>query len=167
MTGSLNVFLAATALFVLGQFLLSSLPMRQALTVALVRLLSGLADFMNPAGSGNHPSSNRKFGAGGGAGTFRLLYVLFALVTFVWMLQAYRAAPALLLWDLPLELAWVPVLVMPLALFLAVAGLTTTSPTMVGGEARLTDRSGLNPAPGILGVTRHPFLWGTSLWAAS
>ncbi|HEY9549811.1 MAG TPA: NnrU family protein, partial [Kiloniellaceae bacterium] len=62
--------------------------------------------------------------------------------------------------------AWVPLLVMPLACILLVAGLTSPNPTLVGGE-RFFDGTPGSPAVGILSVTRHPFLWGTGLWALS
>ncbi len=153
MTESLNDLLAATVFFVAGHFLLSSLPVRQALTSALERVIAGL--------TGGSASLS------GAQSAFRGLYSVFALITFVWMLQAYGEAPVILLWDPPPALAWAPALVMPVALFLAVAGLTTGRPTLVGGEARLTDPSGLDPAPGVLRITRHPFLWGSALWAAS
>lgn len=51
---------------------------------------------------------------------------------------------------------------MPYACILVVAGLLTRSPTAVGGERVL--RAGMVP-PGIYTITRHPFLWGSGLWA--
>lgn len=137
MTGSLNALLAATAFFVLGHFLLSSRPIRQVLFDTL------------------------------GTQGFRLLYSGAVLAAFVWMLQAYRAAPVMALWTPPPAFAWVPLLVMPLAIFLILSGVTTTNVTMVGGEVALDDPGARDPAPGIMRVTRHPFLWGTALWAFS
>jgi uncharacterized membrane protein len=61
----------------------------------------------------------------------------------------------------------VPILVMPVAIFLVLAGITTTNPTMVGGEQRIAGSGPARTAPGIISVTRHPFLWGTTLWAVS
>jgi uncharacterized membrane protein len=37
----------------------------------------------------------------------------------------------------------------------------------VGAERTLAAGLPQNPAPGIISITRHPFLWGTALWAAS
>jgi hypothetical protein len=52
-----------------------------------------------------------------------------------------------------------------LAAFLFVAiGIATPSPTAVGGEAAL--REGVR-ASGILRITRHPFLWGVTIWAVA
>lgn len=137
MMGSLNTLFLATVLFVAGHFLLSSRPPRRAMTELL------------------------------GAQGFRIGYSLVALAAFVWMLRAYEAAPVTVVWYPPLAFTWVPVLVMPIALLLAVCGLTTPSVTMVGGESRLSDPSTHDVAPGMLRVTRHPFLWGTALWSAS
>jgi uncharacterized membrane protein len=48
------------------------------------------------------------------------------------------------------------------AFLFAGIGLTTPSPTAVGGGAQLEQAE---PARGILRITRHPFLWGVALWA--
>ncbi|SMF78873.1 Uncharacterized membrane protein [Tistlia consotensis] len=92
---------------------------------------------------------------------FRGLYSAVAGVGIVWMCFDYADAPHVQLWALPL-LRWLPLILMPFAAILAVAGLTTRSPTAVGGEHLA---GGIEPAPGILRITRHPFLWGVALWA--
>jgi len=130
----LNELLAATVLFVGGHLLLSGAPLRGLLIGRL------------------------------GANGFRLLYSLVATVALVWMASAYAAAPFVPLWPALPALAWIPLLLMPLAFVLVVAGVTTRSPTAVGAETAALAR---DPAPGILRVTRHPFLWGTALWAVS
>jgi uncharacterized membrane protein len=53
--------------------------------------------------------------------------------------------------------------VMLIAFLFVAIGLMTPSPTAVGGESRLHQA---DPVKGILRVTRHPFLWGVTLWAA-
>ncbi len=95
---------------------------------------------------------------------FLLVYSLTAVVTFAWFVMAYARAPAIVLWVLPRWVALVPVLVMPLATLLLVAGYTTANPTAVGMErwSRADD-----PAPGVLRVTRHPVMWAVGLWALS
>ena len=134
MTGTLNALFIATALFVGMHFLLSSQAPRRTLQDRI------------------------------GEGPFRAIYALVAGGSFVWMLFAYGAAPFVEVWSPPLALRWVPVLVMPISLFLILAGLTTPSPTAVGGDKMLQDSTG-SPANGILRITRHPFLWGAALWA--
>jgi uncharacterized membrane protein len=95
---------------------------------------------------------------------FLAVYSLTAVVTFAWFLMAYARAPTLELWPRQSWTALVPVVVMPLAAILLVAGYTTANPTTVGMEraARADD-----PAPGILRVTRHPVMWAIGLWAIS
>ena len=136
MTGTLNALFAATVVFVGGHFLLSSGAMRHGLI--------------------------RRLGEQG----FRIGYALVIGAAFVWMLLAYGAAPYLEVWPPQPALVWVPAVLMPVAVFLAVAGLTTRSPTAVGGETLVIDGAH-DLAPGILRITRHPFLWGTALWAVS
>ncbi len=95
---------------------------------------------------------------------FLLIYSLTALATFAWFVLAYSRAPIIPLWPSREWTALVPVLVMPLATILLVAGYTTPNPTAVGMErsARADD-----PAPGILRVTRHPVMWAVGLWGLS
>ena len=52
---------------------------------------------------------------------------------------------------------------MPLALFLLVGGVLIPNPSATGMTGVL-DR--LEPARGVLRITRHPVMWGVGLWAA-
>ena len=134
MTGDLDDLLAAALLFVGGHFLLSSRVLRQPLAARL------------------------------GDNGFRGLYSLVAGAALLWTIFAYGAAPFVALWQPPLILRWLPLILMPVALFLVVAGMTTPNPTQVGGE-RVVDAGPEDQTPGIIRVTRHPFLWGVALWA--
>jgi uncharacterized membrane protein len=131
MTGTIESLALAIAAFVGGHFILSSLPVRQGLT--------GLV----------------------GENAFRGLYSLFALASFIWMLRAYGAAPYEELWPLTDNLHYAPIFVLPFACVLAVVGVTTRTPTGVGGEKLLDDP---HPVRGVATITRHPFLWGAALW---
>ncbi|WP_119169396.1 NnrU family protein [Algihabitans albus] len=135
MLEGINSLLAATVVFVGGHFFLSSLPVRAWVTDRL------------------------------GAGGFRGLYSLVAGGSLVWMLIAYGAAPYIEIWPELLALRWIVLVAMPIAFVLVVCGLTTRSPTAIGGEALLDTPQ--VPIPGILRVTRHPALWGVAIWAAS
>lgn len=136
MLDATNSLVAATLAFVGGHFLLSAKPLRPLLT--------------------------RRLGAQG----FRLLYSALMGAAFIWMVLSYRSAPFLTVWTPAPVFAWVPLLVMPVAAILLVAGLTSPNPTLVGGE-RYIDGTPGSPAVGILSITRHPFLWGAGLWALS
>jgi len=86
------------------------------------------------------------------------------VVTFAWLLMAYWHAPTVPLWPRQRWMTLFPVVVMPFATILLIAGYTTPNPTTVGMErfARADD-----PAPGILRVTRHPVMWAIGLWSIS
>ena len=134
MVGTLNALFLAAVVFVGGHFALSSMSVRRALIARL------------------------------GETPFRGLYALVAIGSFVWMLYAYDAAPFVEVWSPPEAFRWIPALLMPIAVFLAVAGITTQGATAVGGEKVLMEEVH-DLSPGILRITRHPFLWGATLWA--
>jgi len=128
-------FLAATAAFVLGHLVLSSQPLRAPLVERL------------------------------GENGFRALYAVMMLAAFVWMLLAYGRAPRSDLWLPPDWTRWVAVALMPLASFLVVGGLTTASPTLVGGDKAIEKAGSRTVVQGCLTISRHCFLGGTALWA--
>jgi len=86
-----------------------------------------------------------------------------SLATLIWMGRAYARAPLIQLWG-PLPglrpLAYALILI---AFLFIVIGLATVSPTRVGMEGQL--KEGADAARGMGRITRHPFLWGVSLWA--
>jgi uncharacterized membrane protein len=88
------------------------------------------------------------------------LYSLVALGALVWMIWAYRQAPAEPLW---VGLRALPGLVMPFALVLLACGYWR-NPTMVGADKLLKSDE---PARGIIRITRHPLMWAIMLWAAA
>lgn len=98
----------------------------------------------------------------GGEGRFRGVFSLFSAVTLLWVIKAYADAPFIEIWPDAHGLRGIPVLLMPFASILIVAGLSTPSPTAVGGERTAESTA---PITGILRITRHPFLWGVALWA--
>ncbi len=132
MLGSLNALFASTVLLVVGHFALSSMPVRMKLVGWL------------------------------GETRYLVAYSALMLAAMIWMVMAYIRAPADPVWTTPGGLIWLPVILMPLAIFLIVAGLTTPSPTLAG--TKLDDHN-RDLTSGIIRVTRHPFLNGVSLWA--
>lgn len=92
------------------------------------------------------------------------LFSVASLVGIFWLSSAYATAPSILLWNTPHALRPVAAVLMGIAFLFVVIGLTTKSPTATGGESVLESDE---PATGILRITRHPFLWGASLWAAT
>ena len=66
-------------------------------------------------------------------------------------------------WQAPATLVHSGSLIVLIAFLFVVIGVTTPTPSAVGGE-RLLGKE--NIAKGILRITRHPFLWGVVIWAA-
>ena len=98
-----------------------------------------------------------------GALGFQVVFSVLSIGGLIWMVRAFEAAPYEPLWIIP-ELAWGPVLVMPIAALFVVVGMTSANPTSTGQEKAI-ERD--QPALGITRITRHPFLVGVALWAAS
>jgi uncharacterized membrane protein len=94
---------------------------------------------------------------------FQGLFSLLSLGGIVWLIRAYSHAEGVQLWGEMEALKPLALVLMAVAFLLAGVGLTTPSPTAVGGESLL---AAADPARGVLRVTRHPFLWGAALWAA-
>jgi uncharacterized membrane protein len=90
------------------------------------------------------------------------LYSVVALATLAWFVTAYIHAPTLMLWPFAPWTMFVPVIIMPFASILLIAGYATPNPTAVGMERVAGDD---DPAPGIMRVTRHPIMWAIGLWA--
>lgn len=96
-----------------------------------------------------------------GEGPYRGAFSLLSAAVLVWLALAYGDAPYEEIWA---QAAWtrsVPLVVLPFALILFVASVTTRNPSLAGME-RLVDPQF---APGgILTITRHPMLWSFALW---
>jgi uncharacterized membrane protein len=93
---------------------------------------------------------------------FRGVFALTSIVGLIWLIRAYSAAPYIPLWGkLPaLKPAAEPLVLIAAAL--VTIGVSTPSPAGASGESQLTREVNVR---GITRITRHPFLWGTALWA--
>ncbi len=90
-------------------------------------------------------------------------YSLISLALIAWIIAAARRAPYVLLWNSAPWQTLVPIVIMPLAAWLLVAGLADANPLSI--SLRLADpQTQLGPAAV---VTRHPVLWSFLLWAGS
>lgn len=97
-----------------------------------------------------------------GEPVFRGGFSALSLAGLLWLIVAYRHAPYVETWG---QMAWfkpVAAALMLASFILVVAGLTTKNPTAVAGESALAQPDAVR---GILRITRHPFLWGLSVWA--
>jgi uncharacterized membrane protein len=94
------------------------------------------------------------------------LFSLASVATIAWLATSYNAAGAgpanRQLYDLGRGVRDSAIIFVGLAFLLGVQGLLIRNPTAVGQEGT----SGEAEATGVLRITRHPFLWGATIWAA-
>src|SRR6185437_4877097 len=98
-----------------------------------------------------------------GEGPYRGLFSLASLVGIAWVIYAYRRAPLIPTWGFLLGFRSAAYVLVLIAFLFAVIGVLTPSPTRVGMESKLDPET----ARGMVRITRHPFLWGVGLWAAT
>jgi uncharacterized membrane protein len=98
-----------------------------------------------------------------GDGPYRGLFSLASLAGIGWMIYAYDRSPLIPTWGLLLGFRQASYVLVFIAFFFAVIGVLTPTPTSVGMESKL----GPEMARGMVRITRHPFLWGVGLWAAT
>lgn len=92
------------------------------------------------------------------------LFSLLSLGAIVWLIRSYRVAFAdrnPVYWHFGATPQHIAAPIMLFALFLAVVGMISPNPTSIGQERRLTEDA---EPYGIQRVTRHPFLWGVTVW---
>jgi uncharacterized membrane protein len=94
---------------------------------------------------------------------YRGLFSLASLIGIAWMVYAYRHSPLVPTWGFLLGFRPAAYVLVFIAFFFAVIGILTPSATRVGMESRLDPEQ----ARGMVRITRHPFLWGVALWAAT
>lgn len=101
--------------------------------------------------------------AGIGERAYLAAYSLLSIALLAWLISAAVRAPAIPLWPTTPGAYHAALALMLPASILLVAGAASPNPLSVGFSAR-----GYDPArPGIVGVTRHPLLWGFALWAVA
>jgi uncharacterized membrane protein len=89
-------------------------------------------------------------------------FAVASLAGLVWMGAAYSRAPHVPLWGQLIVLNPLATPLVLIAFAFIVIGISTPSPTKVGMESQLTRAVQVR---GMTRITRHPFLWGTALWA--
>ncbi|WP_349369272.1 NnrU family protein [Salinarimonas sp.] len=95
-----------------------------------------------------------------GRGPYLAGYSILSVALLAWLVDAARRAPVVPLWYPAPWQAWIPLLAMPVAAVLLVAGLVQPNPLSI------TLRAGETPGA-IVRLTRHPVLWGFLVWALS
>jgi uncharacterized membrane protein len=89
---------------------------------------------------------------------FAIVYSIAAFATLGWAVSAWRSTPPDRLWDTPLWVGHLAMLVMLFAAILFVGSVTAPNPALMGGKA------GDGPK-GVQRITRHPMMWAFALWA--
>ncbi len=92
-------------------------------------------------------------------------FSILSLIGIVWLSMSYNEAvlgPNPLYWAPPLWMLHLSPIVILIAGLFVVIGITTPNPTSVGAED-LAKNPGT--VKGMLRITRHPFLWGVTIWA--
>ncbi len=101
-----------------------------------------------------------------GEGAYLGVFSLASIGLLIWLSLAYSVArngPGdTLYWAASALTRWIQFFLQLLAVFFMVAGLTTRNPTAVG-QAGAVGRPDV--VRGMVRITRHPFLWGVSVWS--
>ena len=95
-----------------------------------------------------------------GERAFMGLYSLVAAGCLVWMVLAFRAAPAADLGAATGEAGWIVSTALTLPALVLFLGSLRGNPALPGAKAGGEPR-------GVFAVTRHPMMWGFALWALS
>jgi len=98
----------------------------------------------------------------GGERRHLLTYSTASLALLYWLILAAGRAPLVMLWGLAPWQLWIPNLLMPVVVLVAVAGTAVANPFSLGGSGALP----FDPErPGITALSRHPLLLAIALWA--
>ena len=102
-----------------------------------------------------------------GEGAYMSLFSLASLAGLVWLGWAYaqvRNDPGNpVFWGVLPQTRNIQIVLTFIAFLFIVPGLLTANPTSVRGEGALARPDAIQ---GMLRITRHPFLWGITIWAA-
>lgn len=128
----------------------------------LVSLIAANAAFVGSHFALSHPLRAGLVRALGEKG-FLGIYSLVSLALFAWIVLAFlRVGPGEeLLWNGRSDALWVTGSLMTIAALVLVFASFKGNPAIPGAPAELATRE---PA-GVFTVTRHPFLWGATVWA--
>ena len=124
------------------------------MTEFALALIAFLAAHLIPAS----PALRARLIAAMGRGAYLAVYSVLSIGLLAWLVVAAARADTIPLWNPAPWQWWLPLVAMPLAIFFLVAGLLAPNPLSI------SFRSGSEPGA-IVGITRHPVLWGFLIWA--
>ncbi len=99
-----------------------------------------------------------------GAGAFMGLYSLVAAACMLWMVFAFRAAPAGDLGAASGDFGWFVSTIITLPALVLFLGSLRNNPALPAPGA---EQAAQRQPTGVFAVTRHPMMWGFALWALS
>lgn len=129
----------------------------------MTEFILALAVFLASHSIPARPAVRQRLAAAFGERTYLALYSLLSLALLIWLISAAARAPLIPLWDLELWHYYVPIVLMIPALILFIGGLSSPNPFSISFSRRRFDPD----RPGIVGITRHPVLWGFALWSGA
>jgi uncharacterized membrane protein len=126
-------------------------------------LLTASALFVGTHFLMSHPLRAKLIGVAGDKG-FQAVYSLVSLISFGWMIWAFRQAPAAEMAWAPSDAIWIASSVISLLASVLFLGSFIGNPvlTQTSGSALIEKQ----PAGALL-VTRHPMMWGFGLWGVA
>ena len=125
--------------------------------------LGSAAFFISHLGLAHPPVHDRIAGRIGEKG-FQGLFLLTTVLALGTMIAGYvHAFHHVYLWIPGPGLRHLPLLAMPVAFVLIAGGVLTKNPSALGMEDSLDRSDAVN---GALRITRHPVMWGMTIWAA-
>ena len=129
----------------------------------LLSLLAAAIFFVGSHFAMSHPfrpALVRRYGERGFLG----IYSLVSLVTFIWMVLAFRATPehGAPLWAGYDEVSWAIASVLTLVALVLFLGSFRGNPALPNPAGTMALP---RPPHGVFRVTRHPMMWGFALWA--
>lgn len=127
---------------------------------ALTELIAANVTFVGLHFAMSHPLRGPMVGALGDK-IFAAVYSLVSLVSFAWVVIAFRAAPAGDLGGAG-DAGWIVATVLMVPALVLFSGSFTRNPAMPRPDA--AEHAKAEPH-GVFLVTRHPMMWGFALWA--
>jgi uncharacterized membrane protein len=133
--------------------------MAAAMTEFLLALLAFVAAHVLPARMGLRDRGVALWGER----AYLAVYALLSVALLAWLISAAPRAPVIPLWSAgPAGYHFALTLMLPACVLLA-GGAASPNPLSINFGV-----SGYDPSrPGLVGVTRHPLLWGFFLWAVA
>jgi uncharacterized membrane protein len=131
-----------------------------------VNLLLAAAVFVGLHIVPSSPGLRRPLARGLGERGYLGLFSVASLAGFVWLIWAYTAVPTgePLLWHSNAVLRGVAAVLVAIGFILLVAAYSSINPTAIGSDKALKSP---DPARGMIRVTRHPLMWGITLWTVA